>query len=70
MNQALIFLGVVILGLGVLWPLFHRMGLGRLPGDINVQRPGFRFFAPLGSSLLLSVILSLVLSLGLSMCQR
>ena len=69
MNQALIFLGVVILGLGVLWPLFHRMGLGRLPGDINVQRPGFRFFAPLGSSLLLSVLLSLVLSLVLSLMR-
>jgi hypothetical protein len=40
-----------------------RLGLGGLPGDISVQRPGFRFYAPLGSSLLISLALSLVLTL-------
>ncbi|MFN6357160.1 MAG: DUF2905 domain-containing protein [Cyanobacteriota bacterium] len=35
-------------------------GLGRLPGDISIQRPGFSFFFPLTTSLLLSAVLSLV----------
>ncbi|RYU82876.1 DUF2905 domain-containing protein [Hymenobacter persicinus] len=34
---------------------------GRLPGDIRIARPGFRFYAPLASMLLISVVLSLVM---------
>lgn len=33
--------------------------LGRLPGDIRVERPGFRFYLPLGTCLLVSAVLSL-----------
>ena len=35
--------------------------LYRLPGDIRVERPGFRFYAPLTTSIIISVVLSLVL---------
>lgn len=63
MRQALILAGALLLVLGVLWPWLMRLGLGSLPGDIDVQRPGFRFYAPLGSSLLISIVLSLVLTL-------
>ncbi|PJJ59812.1 DUF2905 domain-containing protein [Hymenobacter chitinivorans] len=58
----LIGLGLVVLG-AVVWlgggSLFSWFG--RLPGDIRVERPGFRFYAPLASMLLLSLLLSLVL---------
>ena len=40
---------------------FPGLRLGRLPGDISVERPGFRLYLPLGTSILLSVVLSLVL---------
>ncbi len=63
MRQLLILTGLVLLVLGLLWPFLSRLGLGHLPGDISVQRPGFRFYAPLGSSLLMSVVLSLLLTL-------
>jgi hypothetical protein len=63
MQRVLIAGGVILLVLGLLWPWLMRLGLGSLPGDITVQRPGFRFYAPLGSSLLISVVLSLVLTL-------
>jgi hypothetical protein len=63
MRQILIVAGAILLTLGVLWPWLTRLGLGGLPGDISVQRPGFRFYVPLGSSLLISVVLSLVLTL-------
>jgi len=62
-RQRLIVAGLVLLALGLLWPWLTRIGLGHLPGDIRVQRPGFRFYAPLGSSLLLSILLSLLLTL-------
>ena len=49
--------------LACLWPWLMRLGIGSLPGDFSVQRPGFRFYFPLGSSLLISIVLSLVLTL-------
>lgn len=63
MRHFLIVAGLVLLVVGLLWPWLLRLGLGHLPGDISVERPGFRFYAPLGSSLLISILLSLVLSL-------
>lgn len=63
MRPGLITAGLVLVVLGMLWPWLARLGLGGLPGDISVQRPGFRFYAPLGSSLLISVVLLLVLTL-------
>lgn len=63
MRAFLITAGIILVGLGLAWPWLIRIGLGHLPGDISVQRPGFRFYAPLGSSLLISIVLSLVLTL-------
>lgn len=36
-------------------------GLGHLPGDIRIEKPGFRFYAPVTTMLLLSLVLSLLL---------
>jgi hypothetical protein len=63
MRQVLILTGLILLVVGLLWPWLLRLGLGHLPGDISVQRSGVRFYAPLGTSLLLSVVLSVVFSL-------
>ena len=53
--------GGVLLLLGALFTLGGRLPwLGRLPGDIVVERENFRFYFPLGTSILISVILSLV----------
>ena len=60
--RVLIVAGLVLLGAGLLVYLApHVPWLGRLPGDIRVERPGFRFYAPLTTSIILSVVLSLVL---------
>ncbi len=61
MSRVLIILGLAIAAVGVLWPWISRLGLGRLPGDILIQREGFTFYAPITSGILVSVILSLVL---------
>jgi hypothetical protein len=57
----LIILGVVLVVLGLLWPWLTRLGLGRLPGDIVIERDNFRVYIPITTSLLISVVLSLVL---------
>jgi hypothetical protein len=57
----LVILGLVFVAAGLLWPLIAKLGLGRLPGDIVIERENFRLYLPLGTSVLISVILSLVL---------
>jgi hypothetical protein len=57
----LLVLGVVIAGVGLVWILAPSISwLGRLPGDIRIERENFRFYFPLVTCLLLSLLLSLV----------
>jgi hypothetical protein len=54
-------LGLVITGVGLVWILGPSIPcLGRLPGDIRIERENFRFSFPLVTCLLLSLVLSLV----------
>lgn len=64
MSRFLIVLGLVIVALGVLWPFLSRLGLGRLPGDIAIQRGSFTFYFPLVTCIVISVLLSAVLWLS------
>jgi Protein of unknown function (DUF2905). len=57
----LITAGVILVVLGVAWPLIAKLGLGHLPGDITVERKGFTFYFPVTTSLIVSVLISLVL---------
>ena len=43
---------------GVAWPLLSRIGLGRLPGDIMMQRGGTSFYFPLATCIIISIVLS------------
>ncbi|TSE23997.1 hypothetical protein Tsedi_02087 [Tepidimonas sediminis] len=61
MQRVLITLGVVLVLAGLLWPWLARLPWGRLPGDIAIERDGFSFYFPLGTSLLVSALLSLLL---------
>ena len=60
MSRFLIVLGVLILVVGLLWPFLSRIGLGRLPGDIIIERGKMTFYFPLMTCLLASVVLNLV----------
>ncbi len=60
-QKLLIVLGVLLLAAGLLWPFLAKLGLGRLPGDIVVQRPGFTFAFPIVTCIILSVVLTLVM---------
>lgn len=63
MARFLIVLGVVLILAGILWPLAAKLGLGRLPGDIVIERENTRIFIPVTSAILVSVVLSVVLNL-------
>lgn len=60
MSRILIIAGVLLVLVGLAWPWLSKLGLGRLPGDIVVQREGFSLYFPIVTSLILSVIASLV----------
>lgn len=60
MQKALIILGIVIVLAGLAWPWLSRLPLGRLPGDIVVNRENFNFYFPITTMILVSVFLSLI----------
>jgi len=60
MGKLLIVVGVIVVALGLLIQLGGGNWLGRLPGDIRIERGGFRMYIPLATSLLLSAIVSFV----------
>jgi uncharacterized protein HemY len=61
MSRLLIIFGLVLVAVGVLWPMIAKLGLGRLPGDVVIERENFRLYIPIATSLLISLLLSLVL---------
>ena len=61
MQRTLIIFGIVLLVIGLTWPWVSRLPLGRLPGDIIIDRPSFRFYLPVTTMIIVSIMLSLVL---------
>jgi Protein of unknown function (DUF2905) len=61
MARGLIIFGLVLIVLGLLWPLLAKSGLGRLPGDIVIERGNFRLYLPLATSLIISLLITVVL---------
>ncbi len=72
LGRMLIFLGLVLLLFGIVLVLAPRLSLplGRLPGDIVIQRDGFTCMFPLATSLLLSILLTIVLNLLVRLWSR
>jgi uncharacterized protein HemY len=60
LQRFLIGLGLVILIVGIAWPLLSRLGLGRLPGDIVIERGGTSFYFPVVTCIIVSVALSAI----------
>ena len=61
MQRILIAIGVALVVIGVLWPWVGKLPLGRLPGDIRIEKDGFVFYFPIVTGIVISVVISLVL---------
>lgn len=60
-SRVLVIIGVILIIIGLAWPLLQKLGLGRLPGDISIERDGFRFYFPITTSIIVSLMLTLIL---------
>jgi len=66
MNQQtgkyLVFIGVAIIVIGIVIYFFHNKfhWLGRLPGDIRVEKESFKFYFPITTMILLSLLLTII----------
>ena len=60
MNRLLIAIGASLILLGLTWSWIRKLPLFRLPGDIVIDRPGFKFFFPISTMLLISALISLL----------
>ena len=62
-GRSLIYVGLAIVLLGVLWLAAEKLGLGRMPGDLVVRRKSFTVYVPIVSSLVISLVLTLLFNL-------
>lgn len=60
MQRMLVVLGLALVVAGLAWPWLSKLPLGRLPGDLVVDRPGFKLFVPFTTLLIASGVLSFI----------
>ncbi len=61
MQRTLIVIGATLIVVGFAWPWLGKLPLGRLPGDLLVNRGNFKLYIPITTMLLVSLVLSLLL---------
>jgi hypothetical protein len=63
LGKYLVLVGLIFIAAGLIWIAADRLGisLGRLPGDIVIERENFRLYLPIMTSLIISVVLSVIL---------
>lgn len=61
MQRALIIIGIVVLVAGLLWPWLSQLPLGRLPGDIVIDKPNLKIYVPITTMILASAVISVLL---------
>lgn len=60
MLKPLIYIGAILIIIGLLWPWLAKLPLGRLPGDIIIDRPGLKIYIPITTMIVVSIILSII----------
>lgn len=61
MQKWLIAVGLVLVVAGLLWPVLGKLPLGRLPGDIVINRPNLKIFFPITTMVLVSLVISIIM---------
>ena len=63
LGKYIVLAGLVIVGIGLVVGLAGNKlnWFGQLPGDIRINRPSFKFFAPITSMLLVSLVINIII---------
>lgn len=61
MQKTLVILGIAILSAGLLWPWLSKLPIGRLPGDIIINRPQLTMVIPITTMIVASLVVSIIL---------
>lgn len=59
-QKILILTGIVVIIIGITWPWLSKLPFGKLPGDIVVDKPSFKFYFPITSMIIISAVASLI----------
>ncbi len=60
MSRTLIIIGITLVVVGLLWPWLQKIGLGRLPGDVTIEKEHMRLYFPITTSIVVSIIITLL----------
>jgi hypothetical protein len=60
-QKIFILIGILFIVIGLLFPYLSKLPLFKLPGDIVVDKPNFKFYFPITSMILLSILISVIL---------
>lgn len=60
MQKYLIIIGLIISLAGILWPWLSKLPIGKLPGDIVIDKPALKIYIPITTMLIISIIISLL----------
>ncbi len=60
MQKTIIVIGVLLVVVGLGWPWLGKIPLGRLPGDLVIDRPGLKIYLPITTMIIVSLVLSLL----------
>lgn len=60
MQRTLIIIGIIILLAGLLWPWLIKLPIGKLPGDIIIDKPNFKIYIPITTMVIISLLLTFI----------
>jgi hypothetical protein len=60
MQRTLIIIGIIILLAGLLWPWLIKLPIGKLPGDLIINKPNFKLYIPITTMIIVSLLLTLI----------
>lgn len=60
MQKTIIYIGILLVVIGLFWPWLSKLPIGRLPGDIVINRPGLKVYIPVTTMIIVSLVISII----------
>ena len=60
MQRNLIIIGIIVIIVGIFWPWLSKLPIGKLPGDIVIDKPNFKIYIPITTMMIISAVLTFI----------